>query len=113
MPIFDQEMPHGFTPVICLRRNFVYISTLENPGDKSIRQNFENIVLDSHVNFWEKLSQALTAWPQEPNLSWILKQIFQDGGRPTCTRMLGRKHAGKSASFWLQKHVQYFLIQVC
>ena len=40
MPIFDREMPPGFTPVICLHRNFVYISNLENRGDKSLDQNF-------------------------------------------------------------------------
>ena len=40
MPIFDREMPPGFTPAICLRRNFVYTSTSENRGDKSIKQNF-------------------------------------------------------------------------
>ena len=42
-----------------LRRNFLYISTLENRGDKSVNQNFQNIVLDtwdSHANFPEKLS---------------------------------------------------------
>ena len=33
MPIFDREMPPGFTPAICLCRNFVYISILENRGD--------------------------------------------------------------------------------
>ena len=40
MPIFDREMPPGFTPAICLRRNFVYISILENQGNKSLDQNF-------------------------------------------------------------------------
>ena len=40
MPIFDQEMSPGFTPAICLRRDFVYISILENRGDKSLYQNF-------------------------------------------------------------------------
>ena len=40
MPIFDREMPPGFTPAICLRRNFFYISNLENRGDKSLDQNF-------------------------------------------------------------------------
>ena len=40
MPIFDREMPPGFTSAICLRRNFVYISNLENQGDKSVDQNF-------------------------------------------------------------------------
>ena len=40
MPIIDREMPPGFTSAICLHRNFVYISTLENRGDKSVRQNF-------------------------------------------------------------------------
>ena len=30
MQIFDREMPPWFTPAICLRRNFVYISNLEN-----------------------------------------------------------------------------------
>ena len=35
MQIFDREMPPGFTPVICLRHNFVYtcISNLENVGE--------------------------------------------------------------------------------
>ena len=58
--IFDPEMPSGFTQVWqFLRRNFLYISTLENRGDKSVNQNFQNIVLDtwdSHANFREKLS---------------------------------------------------------
>ena len=40
MPIFDREMPPGFTPAICLHRNFVYASILENRGDKSLDQNF-------------------------------------------------------------------------
>ena len=40
MPIFDREMPPGFTPANCLRRNFVYISNSENQGDKSLDQNF-------------------------------------------------------------------------
>ena len=35
MPLFDQGMPPGFTPAIFLCHNFVYISTLENQGDKS------------------------------------------------------------------------------
>ena len=39
MPIFDREMPPGFTSAICLPRNFVYISNLENQGDKSVDQN--------------------------------------------------------------------------
>ena len=100
MPIFDREMPPGFTPAICLRHNFVYISILENRGDKSLDQNFWNIVFNSYANFREKLSKALTARPQKPKLGWILKQIFQDGGHRTCTRTLGRKHTRKSASFW-------------
>ena len=100
MPIFDREMPPGFTPAICLRRNFVYISNLEHRGDKSLNQNFKNIVFNRHANFWEKLSKALTARPQKPKLSWILKQIFQDGGHRTYTRTLGGRHTRKSASFW-------------
>ena len=92
MPIFNREMPPDFTPAICLRHNFVHISILENREDKSIGQSFQNIVLDSHAYFREKLSLALTAQPQNPKLSWILQQIFQNGGRPTCTRMLGGKH---------------------
>ena len=40
MPILEREMPPGFTPDICLRRNFVYVSILENGGDKSLDQNF-------------------------------------------------------------------------
>ena len=40
MPIFDREMLPGFTPAICLRCNFVYISSLVNRGDKSLDQNF-------------------------------------------------------------------------
>ena len=40
MPILDREMPPRFTPVICLRRNFVYISNLEDREDKSLDQNF-------------------------------------------------------------------------
>ena len=96
-----------FTPAIYLRRNFVYISNLENRGDKFVDQNFKNIVLDGYANFREKLSRALTARPQKPKLSWILKQIFQDGSHPTYTWMLGGKHTGESGSFW---YVQYFLI---
>ena len=45
MLIVDREMPSGFTPSICLLHNFVYISTLENRGNKSIKQNFQNILL--------------------------------------------------------------------
>ena len=33
MPIFNREMPPGFTPAICLRLNFVYISSVQNRGD--------------------------------------------------------------------------------
>ena len=33
MLIFDREMPPGFTPAICLRCNFVYISNLERVGE--------------------------------------------------------------------------------
>ena len=40
MPIFDREMPPGFTPAICFSRNFVYVSILENRGDKFLDQNF-------------------------------------------------------------------------
>ena len=40
MPIFDREMPPGFTPAICLHCNFVNISNLENRRDKSLDQNF-------------------------------------------------------------------------
>ena len=111
MPIFDREIPPGFTPAICLCRNFVYISNLGNRGDKSLVQNFYNIVFNSHANFREKLSKASTARPQKPKPSWILKQIFQDGGHRTCTRTLGGKHTRKSASIWQRKHVQYFLIK--
>ena len=111
MPIFDQEMPPRFTPAICLRRNFVYISNLESRGDKSLDQNFYDIVFNSRGNFWEKLSKALTARPQKPKRSWFHKQIFQDGGHRTCTQTLGGKHTRKSASFWQRKHVQYFLIK--
>ena len=53
---FDQEMPPGFTSAICLRHNFVHVSTLENRVYKSIGQNFQSIVLDNHANFREKLS---------------------------------------------------------
>ena len=59
MPIFDQAMPPGFSPqppAICFCHNFVYISTLENWTDKSVWQNFHNIVPDSLANFQEKLS---------------------------------------------------------
>ena len=34
------QMPPGFTPAICLCRNFVYIFILENREDKSVDQNF-------------------------------------------------------------------------
>ena len=40
MQIFNWEMPPGFTPAICLHRNFVFISHLENRGDKAVDQNF-------------------------------------------------------------------------
>ena len=53
-PKFDWEMPPGLTPAICLCPNFVYISTLENWGDKSVGQNSQNIV--GHTKFREKLS---------------------------------------------------------
>ena len=43
---------------------FVYVAILETRRDKSIVQNFQNIVLYSHTNFQEKLSYALTARPQ-------------------------------------------------
>ena len=33
MPIFNREMPPGFTPTICLCLNFVYISSVENRVD--------------------------------------------------------------------------------
>ena len=99
MPIFDREMPPIFTPAICSHHNFVYISTLESRGDTSFHQNFQNIVLDSNANFREKLSKALTAWPQKSKLSWILEQILQDGCRLTCTRMLGRKLTREFFSF--------------
>ena len=79
--------------------------------NKSLVQNFYNIVFNSYANFREKLSKASTARPQKPKPSWILKQIFQDGGHRTCTRTLGGKHTRKSASFWRRKHVQYFLIK--
>ena len=42
---------HLFTSHFCLD-----ISTLEDCEDKYVKQNFQNIVLDSHANFWEKLS---------------------------------------------------------
>ena len=58
---FNWEMPPRFTHTIYLRRNFVYISTLEIRGDTSIGQNFHNVVLNSHANFGEKLWKALTA----------------------------------------------------
>ena len=99
MLIFHREMPPAFTPANCLRRNFVCIFILENLGDESINQNFQNIVLDSQPNFREKLSYALTAWPPKPKLIRTLKQIFQDGCRLTCLRMLGRKNKGEFVSF--------------
>ena len=97
---------------------FVYVAILSispiwrigetNPSTKTSKILF-SIVMPG--NFREKLSKALTARPQKPKLSWILKQIFQDGGHWTCTRTLGGKHTRKSASFWYRKHVQYFLIK--
>ena len=40
MPIFDREMPPGFTPAICLHCNFVYISNLESRGRQISRPKF-------------------------------------------------------------------------
>ena len=96
LPIFDREMPPGFTPTSCFCHNFVYISTLRNLGDISLDQNFQNIDLYSHANFREKLSKDFTARPQKPKLSEIPEQYFQDGGCPTCTWMWTR--AGASAT---------------
>ena len=53
-------------PPFCWRRNFVYISILENRGGKSVDHNFWNIAFNSHANFREK---ALTAQPQKPKLA--------------------------------------------
>ena len=100
MRIFNQEMPPGSASSICSRRNFVCSSTLENRGDKFIGQNFQNIVLDSHANFGEKLSSALSAQPQKPKLSLILKHIFQDGCHLTCIQTLSGKPTRQFVSFW-------------
>ena len=67
--IFDGEIPPGLTPTICLCHNCVCISTLKNLGNISNDPNFQNIALDSHSNFWKKLSKSLTAQPQKPKLS--------------------------------------------
>ena len=40
MPIFDRKMPPGFTPALCLHRNFVCMSILDKWGHKSVNQNF-------------------------------------------------------------------------
>ena len=80
MLIFDKKMPlgfrPGFAPAICLRHNFVYISTLDDWGDTSLHRNFQNIALDSHADFWENLLKALSTRHQKTKLTWMLKQIL-------------------------------------
>ena len=112
MAVFHWEMPSGFTPAICLRRNFLYILILKHQGYKSIGQNIQNIVVDSHANFGEKLPLALTAQHQKPKLSWILEQIFQDGGRRTCPRT-GREVHQIICQFLIVEACSIFLNQIC
>ena len=111
MPIFDPEMHPGFTPVICLRRN-LSISPIwrigeTNPSTKTFKILF-SIVMPT---FGKSCRRPRLHGLKNQILSWIHKQIFQDGGRRTCMRTLGGKHTRKSARFWQRKRVQYFLIK--
>ena len=135
MPIFDWKISPGFTPAICLPRNFVYIwvrsrncgclvtwfcsHLIAKPGNKTATVSWPDpyqlwrtgetnplgktskklfwIVIPTFGKSYHKL-KTLTARPQKLKLGWILKQIFQDGGRPTCTWMLSGKqgsHPGR------------------
>ena len=74
-------------------------------------QKLNKFDLDSHANFWEKLSQAWTAWLQIVKLSWILmilEEIFTYGCSPTCSWMLGRNKNKKKNI--LLKHADYWLL---
>ena len=112
MPIFDRKMPPGFTPDIFLRHNFVYISNWIIGETNASTKTFKILFSIVMPTFGKSCRRPWkTARHQKPKLSWIVKQIFQDGSHRTCTRTLGRKHTRKSASFWKRKHVQYFLIK--
>ena len=89
---------HCYHPFSDSRDTYLTKNHYENYSPKMVPTNPTGSW--TNANFWEKLSKALTARPQKPKLSWILKQIFQDGGHRTYTRTLGGRHTRKSASFW-------------
>ena len=100
----DSHLP--FVYIVILSVCPFWTSGDTNPSTKTSKILFWIVM----PTFGKSCRRPSLAGPQNPKLSWILKQIFQDGGQWTCT--LGRKHTRKSASFWLQKHVQYFLIKL-
>ena len=95
MLIFDREMPPGLTSAICLRRNFGHISNLENRKDKSIWQNFQNIVLDSHANLRGKNKAKLDSRANFPR--WLPPGLHV-------------KHTGQ---YFLIKFVRYLMLKTC
>ena len=88
-----QCLPDSHLPFVYV--TILSISLLWRTGESYLStKNFENIVLDSHANFWEKLSRDLTEQLKKAKLSWILEQIFQDGCHLTCTRSWVGKRPG-------------------
>ena len=93
MLIFDWEIPPGFTPAIWLSRSFVNISALENQGGKCVGQTFQNIVLDSHADFWVKLFViGLDCTASKTKAKLDPRANLPRWCPPTCTRTLGGKH---------------------
>ena len=113
MQIFDREMPPRFTPVICLRRNFVYISNLENRGDKSLDQNFWNIVFNSHANFREKLFEGLDCTASKTKAKFDPQANFPRWWPPDLHADAEREAYQKICQFLTAETCSIFLNQVC
>ena len=101
----DSHLP--FVYVIILSTSPIWRIGETNPSTKTFKILFWIVMLT--LICWRPWLHR--ARPQKSKLSWILRQIFQDGGHRTCTRTLRRKHIATSASFWQRKHVQYFLFK--
>ena len=109
MPIFDREMPPDshlpFVYVVILSISPIWGLGETNPSSKTSKILFSTVM----QTFGRSCRRPrLHGLKNQSQVSWTLKQIFQDGGHRICTRTLGRKHTRKSASFWWRRHVQYF-----
>ena len=88
-----------FVYVIILSISPIWRIGETNPSTKTFKILFSIVMPTFGKSCQRPWLHGIKKW-QKPKLSWIFKQIFQDGSHGTCTRTLGRKNTRKSASFW-------------